>query len=819
MEAPVTAEPPETADGPTSERVRVIIRCRPLSESETAEGCQCVVMVNSKNASVCLQKPKGPTKHFTFDAVYDASVSQDDVYDDAAFGIVESVTEGYNGQKWWITEHLSPLHAFVPQTFLVRASFLELYNEEARDLLSKTPTAKLILRDSPDCGVFAEGLTTFTVKSAEELTKLLATGQQNRKVGATQMNAASSRSHSIFIMEVESADKDGRVRMGKLNLVDLAGSERQAKAGSTGERFREARKINLSLSALGNVISALAENSPFIPYRDSKLTRILQASLGGNTRTTMVANVGPACTHYDETLSTLRYAQRTKHIKNAPHVNENPKQAMILAFKEEIAWLKQQLHAAEQARLLAVKNSHEKPTEIVVEKPIIIEKEVIKEKPMMVEKVVEKIKIVDVSKEEKRRLEEENLQQQQQLRASFEAERNAIELARRKAEEDLKAQEMETALYKQRQAELTARLTEMEAQLLRGNTEISRAKQQQRELKKTQLRLEEQKKMEEQLRRERDQGQEATLLLESLVTSKDKELHNLSSKVQQLCWRYKEAVDDIEDLQKEFQAERESLLHDIRSTQLEIRLQQSIIDRFIPPEERIRSLASWDEAQGEWVIPHSDLAGKGMMIQRAASLVMSNRRRPTRESGNNTHGASMRMRADPIIEASFSFGGESFSAAESCSSSARAGEVLDNALTYVEKHYFQEYPGCTHSSAAEVRTDPREILRFSKRLLVPQSLWQEPCVGGTIWHMQVMGQRASNKLQPNRLGFNCLPNVLDILTSFDCYTQDLKGVGALKHLARHSLQRGAHGPPSSLVVYSGHRFEVETTGRDKDIVL
>ncbi|CDI87232.1 kinesin motor domain-containing protein, putative [Eimeria praecox] len=659
MDAPAAAQQQEAADAPKGERVRVVIRCRPLSESEISEGRKCVLTVNSKNASVSLQKPNGPTKHFSFDAVYDESVSQEGVYEDAAYGIVESVTEGYNGKRlftpsppggtllasdtadtlpfngWLILlaskafpsrsypalqRIIQSAHALeksivvFPQTFLVRASFLELYNEEARDLLSKNHTAKLNLRDNPESGVFAEGLSAFAVKSAEELSKLLATGQRNRKVGATLMNAVSSRSHSIFTLAVESADKEGRVRMGKLNLVDLAGSERQSKAGSVGERFREAMKINLSLSALGNVISALAEQSPFVPYRDSKLTRILQASLGGNTRTAMVANVGPACVHYDETLSTLRYAQRTKHIKNAPHVNEDPKQAVILAFQEEIARLKQQLQAAEEARLQALSNPVEQLKEVVVEKPVIVEKEVVREKPTIVEKIVEKIKIVDVSEEERRKLEELNLEQQRHLRATFETEKNAIELARRKAEEDLKAKEAQVAMYEQHKAELALRVKNMEAQLLRGKAEISKAKQQQRELKRTQLRLEEQKKMEEQLRRERDQGREARLLLESLVTSKDKELSHLSSKVQQLCKRYTEVVDDIEDLQKEFQAERESLLHDIRSMELEMRLQQAIIDRFVPPEEatRIRAVASWDEIQGEWIIPNSELTGNGM---------------------------------------------------------------------------------------------------------------------------------------------------------------------------------------------------------------
>merc|ERR1719217_1606679 len=162
------------------------------------------------------------------------------------------------------------------------------------------------------------------------------------------MNEESSRSHSIFTITVEQCStdvsKDAHIRVGKLNLVDLAGSERQSKTGATGERLKEATKINMSLSALGNVISSLVDaKSAHIPYCDSKLTRLLQDSLGGNTKTVMVANCGPADWNFDETLSTLRYAYRAKSIKNKPKINEDPKDAMLREFQEEIARLKAQL--------------------------------------------------------------------------------------------------------------------------------------------------------------------------------------------------------------------------------------------------------------------------------------------------------------------------------------------------------------------------------------------------------------------------------------------------------------------------------------------
>ena len=177
-------------------------------------------------------------------------------------------------------------------------------------------------------------------------------GKKNRSVGATAMNAGSSRSHAIFTIIVECCDSTGTVRtgehitVGKLNLVDLAGSERQSKTQATGDRLKEATKINLSLSALGNVISALVDGkSQHIPYRDSKLTRLLQDSLGGNTKTVMCANCGPAGYNYDETVSTLRYANRAKNIKNKPKINEDPKDAMLREYKAQIDQLKAILEA------------------------------------------------------------------------------------------------------------------------------------------------------------------------------------------------------------------------------------------------------------------------------------------------------------------------------------------------------------------------------------------------------------------------------------------------------------------------------------------
>nr|XP_032643518.1 kinesin-like protein KIF17 isoform X3 [Chelonoidis abingdonii] len=229
--------------------------------------------------------------------------------------------------------------------FLVRVSYLEIYNEDIRDLLGADTKQKLELKEHPEKGVYVKGLSLNTVHSVAQCERIMEMGWRNRAVGYTLMNKDSSRSHSIFTinMEIYAVDERGQdhLRAAKLNLVDLAGSERQSKTGATGERLKEATKINLSLSALGNVISALVDGRcKHIPYRDSKLTRLLQDSLGGNTKTLMVACLSPADNNYDESLSTLRYANRAKNIKNKPRINEDPKDALLREYQEEIRKLK-----------------------------------------------------------------------------------------------------------------------------------------------------------------------------------------------------------------------------------------------------------------------------------------------------------------------------------------------------------------------------------------------------------------------------------------------------------------------------------------------
>uniref|UniRef100_A0A8C2MLW7 Kinesin-like protein n=1 Tax=Cricetulus griseus TaxID=10029 RepID=A0A8C2MLW7_CRIGR len=359
-----------------SESVKVVVRCRPMNQRERELSCQSVVTVDCARGQCFIQNPGAadePPKQFTFDGAYYMDHFTEQIYNEIAYPLVEGVTEGYNGtifaygqtgsgksftmqglpdppcQRGIIPrafEHVFESVQCAENTkFLVRASYLEIYNEDVRDLLGADTKQKLELKEHPEKGVYVKGLSMHTVHSVAQCERVMETGWKNRAVGYTLMNKDSSRSHSIFTISIEiyAVDERGKdhLRAGKLNLVDLAGSERQSKTGATGERLKEATKINLSLSALGNVISALVDGRcKHIPYRDSKLTRLLQDSLGGNTKTLMVACLSPADNNYDESLSTLRYANRAKNIKNKPRINEDPKDALLREYQEEIKRLK-----------------------------------------------------------------------------------------------------------------------------------------------------------------------------------------------------------------------------------------------------------------------------------------------------------------------------------------------------------------------------------------------------------------------------------------------------------------------------------------------
>eukprot|EP00891_Asterochloris_glomerata_P006925 jgi/Astpho2/6925/e_gw1.00107.208.1_t len=328
------------------------------------------------------------TYRFTFDHVYTAEALQAEVYQQTARGAVHNALQGYNaaiiayGQtgtgKTYTMEggHEGPTRGIIPRAiedvfqyiesdrqaaqskFLVRASYLQIYNEVISDLL-KPDRQNLVIREDRKRGVYVDGLSEWVVRSPAEVYGLMERGAAQRATGATKLNEASSRSHAVFIIIVEKStvfaedtpaaeDQEmEHVKVGKLNLVDLAGSERVHITGATGKRLEESKKINQSLSALGNVIAALTDTKgtrSHIPYRDSKLTRILEDSLGGNCKTTMLAMISPALEAYSESLSTLKFANRAKSIRNLARVNEDVDQRTLLRkYERELRRLRAEL--------------------------------------------------------------------------------------------------------------------------------------------------------------------------------------------------------------------------------------------------------------------------------------------------------------------------------------------------------------------------------------------------------------------------------------------------------------------------------------------
>ncbi|XP_061639589.1 kinesin-like protein KIF17 isoform X8 [Phyllopteryx taeniolatus] len=352
-----------------SESVKVVVRYRPLNDKEKALGSKMALTMDPQRCQCFIKKPASadePPKQFTFDGTYFTDQTTERIYNESAYPLVEGVTEGYNGTifaygqtgsgKSFTMQGVSEPPAqrgVIPRAFehifesiqcaentkfLVRASYLEIYNEEIRDLLGNDTKQRLELKEHPEPGVYARDLSMHTVHSVAECETVMERGWRNRAVACTLMNKDSSRSHSIFSIHLEMCRTDAagqdHLRAGKLNLVDPAGSERQSKTGATGERLREATKINLSLSALAD------GRSKYVPYRDSKLTRLPQDSLGGNTRTLMAACLSPADSNYEESLSTLRYANRAKSIRNRPRINEDPKDALLREYQEEIKKLR-----------------------------------------------------------------------------------------------------------------------------------------------------------------------------------------------------------------------------------------------------------------------------------------------------------------------------------------------------------------------------------------------------------------------------------------------------------------------------------------------
>ncbi|XP_024367331.1 kinesin-like protein KIN-12F isoform X4 [Physcomitrium patens] len=371
--------------------VQVLIRLRPINGSEVAQqGLARCVKQDSAHTVTWVGQPE---TRFTFDHVAGESITQAELFRVAGVPMVENCLAGYNscmfayGQTGSGKTHTmlgdisdfghqpSDNRGMTPRVFeslftkmklaeeaqkhenlkfKCRCSFLEIYNEQITDLLEPS-SSNLQVREDATKGVYVEGLTEVEVQNEQDVLHLLLLGAANRRVAATNMNNESSRSHSVFTCIIESqweCDQMINYRFGRLNLVDLAGSERQRASGAEGERLKEAASINKSLSTLGLVIMVLVDTANgkqrHVPYRDSKLTFLLQDSLGGNSKTTIIANISPSICASLETLSTLKFAQRAKFIRNNAVVNEDAAgdvkvlRQHIQQLKDELARLRRQ---------------------------------------------------------------------------------------------------------------------------------------------------------------------------------------------------------------------------------------------------------------------------------------------------------------------------------------------------------------------------------------------------------------------------------------------------------------------------------------------
>uniref|UniRef100_A0A2K6SL23 Kinesin motor domain-containing protein n=2 Tax=Saimiri boliviensis TaxID=27679 RepID=A0A2K6SL23_SAIBB len=393
--------------------VKVAVRVRPLNRREKDLEAKFIIqMEKSKTTITNLKIPEGGTgdsgrertKTFTYDfSFYSADtkspdyVSQEMVFKTLGTDVVKSAFEGYNacvfaygqtgsgksytmmgnsGDSGLIPRICEGLFSRINETtkwdeasFRTEVSYLEIYNEHVRDLLRRksSKTFNLRVREHPKEGPYVEDLSKHLVQNYGDVEELMDAGNINRTTAATGMNDVSSRSHAIFTIKFTQAKFDSEMpceTVSKIHLVDLAGSERADATGATGVRLKEGGNINKSLVTLGNVISALADLSQdaanplakkkqvFVPYRDSVLTWLLKDSLGGNSKTIMIATISPADVNYGETLSTLRYANRAKNIINKPTINEDANVKLIRELRAEIARLKTLLAQGNQIALL-----------------------------------------------------------------------------------------------------------------------------------------------------------------------------------------------------------------------------------------------------------------------------------------------------------------------------------------------------------------------------------------------------------------------------------------------------------------------------------
>ncbi|CAG9314004.1 unnamed protein product [Blepharisma stoltei] len=600
----------------SQESVKVVIRVRPLNSSEISRKNSNIIEVDKELNQLSILDPKLISKPFAFDAIYDETYTQQQIYDETAFPLVESVLKGYNGTifaygqtgcgktftmvgvpgneqlQGIIPNSFSHIFGCIAESgsskcFLVRCSYTEIYNEEIRDLISNDTNLKLELKESADKGIYVKNLSMHPVKSVQDIEKLMEYGNKHRITKETNMNERSSRSHAIFTINVETSEEvDGRtlVKAGKLNLVDLAGSERQKKTGAEGERLKEGIKINLSLHALGNVITSLVDGSSHIPYRDSKLTMLLQDSLGGNTKTVMIAVISPADYNYEESLSTLRYASRAKFIKNKPKVNEDPKDALLRSYAEEIQRLKK----------LLMEHQSGEPVEKIIE----------------IEKPAKTKELALISTENGA----EGQYDQPARKYSSEPSGQSEESDGERSNTNEKDSDLDKTCNEQNPEEI---ISDLQKQLIIGGEAINKSEQEKlRAIRQYRLKLKKQKKKEKQLIEEHRKIEEEMVLKEKNYRSMQEELEDLRKVVKRLRSIYAASLSEISDLTHEHETEKQEFLEEIREKEKENELLHKIFENLMPAKElrTIKSKSTYDEINHKWKVPSFILQQKQLLF-------------------------------------------------------------------------------------------------------------------------------------------------------------------------------------------------------------
>uniref|UniRef100_A0A3B4F4U2 Kinesin-like protein n=1 Tax=Pundamilia nyererei TaxID=303518 RepID=A0A3B4F4U2_9CICH len=603
------------------EAVRVVVRCRPFSRREEIAGSENILEIDDKLGQITIRNPKAPPdepmKVFTFDSVYGWNSKQSDIYDDAVRPLVESVLQGFNGtifaygqtgtgkthtmqgvsndpeRRGVIPNSFQHIFTQISRTqnqkYLVRSSYLEIYQEEIRDLLCKDNNRKLELKESPDFGVYVKDLSSVVTKNATEIEHVMNIGNQSRSVGFTNMNERSSRSHAIFVITVECSevgpDGEDHIRVGKLNMVDLAGSERQSKTGAKGKRLKEAAKINLSLSALGNVISALVDGkSTHVPYRDSKLTRLLQDSLGGNAKTVMIATVGPSHKNFDESQATLRYASRAKKIKNKPRINEDPKDALLREFQEEIARLKAQL---EERGMLAKERRRRRNSKRLSKSLAGMEEDVLRERDADVWKTVE---------EEP----DGNLKDAGDIPIVL-ACQGSSEKLKHLNENRISVEDMQ---WDQDSVEkIIEKYKAMESKLLvGGKTIIDHTNEQQKMLEQKRQEIAEQIRQEREIQQQMMLQDEETVEMKETYSSLQQEIELKTKKLKRLCTKLQVLKREMKEIIDEHITTRQELEQTQNELTRELKYKYLLIENFIPPEEKnkIINRLYFDSEEDQW---------------------------------------------------------------------------------------------------------------------------------------------------------------------------------------------------------------------------